>query len=157
VQYQALPACRKPNHTKKDISRDIDQDKQSKNKLMDGVTKSLTVDQRLLKAVPTSPQSLLAQKLASTLADTSNPGLNLHSRGSYFDFVPSRIGYLPLLDAVTSCLLHGIESIKHPEPRDTSANLKRYGYALSLLRQDIAKFECRKENASEELVCAVCK
>jgi hypothetical protein len=157
VQYQALPAlCRKRDHLEKDISRELNRDKQSKNKVMDGLTKS-TIDQRLLKAVPTSPQSLLAQSLASALADNSNPGLHLHSRGSYFDFVPSRIGHLPLLDAVTICLLHGIEGIKHPEARNTSANLERYGYALSLLRQDIAKLECQKENASEELVCAVCK
>lgn len=153
MRYKALPAlCRKPRHR----DEDVDREKQPRNKLLtDALIKSLKFEQRLLKTVPLTPQSLLAHNLARTLADPSNSGLNLCNRGRFFNFVPARIGHLPLLDAVTDCLLHGIESIKHPKAEDIAANLKRYGYALSLLRKEIAKLEYRKGTASEELVCAV--
>lgn len=97
---------------------------------------------------------LLAAELASRLAITSDPTLDLRALGNYIPQISKRIGQNAALDEAVRCLLEGHGKLLRQELRKQTRGLDRYVHALALLRRDLERLGKDPEIRTADLVCA---
>jgi hypothetical protein len=106
---------------------------------------------RLSIRPPSSNSESLAADLVSRLNGIKEVGYQLQALGEYFPYLPSRVGHNPALDAALRCLLGAHQNILSWKSTSFDEDLKKYIYALSLIRRDLDRLQSRTPS---ETVCA---
>lgn len=99
----------------------------------------------------TSQAELLAADIVSRMSEAEFTGYNLKCLGSFFEFLPPRVGHNPALDAALRCLLHVHRQVCSNEVARLHEDFQSYSQALSLIRKDITRFQSKTPS---ETLCA---
>jgi hypothetical protein len=89
----------------------------------------------LVSISPSLPSSLLLRQLVQHLDSAGPPELALRNLGSFFDFIPSRLGSCAALDHAVECICNAYSAILRSDGSMVYQDRRQYYRALRSLRQ----------------------
>jgi hypothetical protein len=89
----------------------------------------------LVSISPSLPSSLLLRQLVQHLDSAEPPELALRNLGSFFDFIPSRLGSCAALDHAVECICNAYSATLRSDGSMVHQDRRQYYRALRSLRQ----------------------